>query len=240
MIVYKGSNPFLDLAFERQTLKSPSNDLTLLISEWSSRVLVLGYAQSLKGINLKELRKNDIVVLRRCSGGSGVLSTNSLNISLFIPIFENAKLSIHKLYKNFLEVVNSSLMEIGIYSQISLQNEKVSSPLCFLSQSGETLLFKNKKFFGSAQARNKNVIMVHGTMLKEFDLLLHKKIFGIETKILSEKITAIDFKSEILKNKLIANFETFFNSPFCGKEQTITLSEGMIEESLSQKYLLKI
>lgn len=210
MKIYWGNNPSIDLVFERQTLKQLLDESILLISRWREKVLVLGYSQDFFGINKEEIFKNNIEVLRRMSGGTGVLSTDSLNISLFIPNTVKLSKGIVTLYNAFLTVIRDSLFEIGIEVEISKKKEKVNSPICFLSQSGETLLYEGKKFFGGAQARNKNVVLVHGTMLLNFDSALHQKIFGMDKKFLESKITSIPVDIETLKKTISNNLRKTF------------------------------
>lgn len=219
MEIYKAYNPISHLSFERQILKEGCDKPLLLMSRWGKKVLVLGYSQDFNGTNREEIVRNKIEVHRRSSGGTGVLSTDSFNISFFIPASENFSKGIEILYKVFLSAIRDSLLETGKEVEMSQRREKVNSPLCFLSQSGETLLYEGKKFFGGAQARNKNVLLVHGTMLLDFDSSLHHKIFGMDEEFLKSKITSISVDIESLRRKIAKNLhKTILVSSFNQKQ----------------------
>lgn len=238
--VFEGSNSILSFSFERELLSRGCNDIVLMTSHLEDKLLILGYGQDIKTLNIDEIRRNELSVIRRSSGGTAVLSTNSLNVSLFFPDDSKGFKGIIDTYKIFLELIKESLSFTSIDIKISELKEKVESPLCFLSQAGETLLFKGKKFFGSSQARNKNVILVHGTMLLDFDLELHHKIFGFDKNVLENKITAINIDIAVFKNLFVKNVEKKFNKKFEGGIKKISPSKYFIEETKTEKWMPKI
>jgi lipoate-protein ligase A len=237
MKIFLGFNPLLDFSFEREILSNGTDETLLLISHWKEKNLILGYAQDLKGINKEEAKKCGVEIFRRSSGGTAVLSTDSINISLFIPSLHPLAKPIEELYKMFLETLKDALLKMGKDVEISRIREKTNSPICFLSQSGETLLSDGKKFFGGAQARNKKVLLVQGTMLLNFDAGLHSRIFGFDESVLKEKITSISLDFEIFVNQIIKSFQKTLKSRTFDTEQFISPSKQFIMETQTTKWM---
>jgi len=66
LIVYHGSSPQKDLAFEKELLQGPQPQEPLLfIYHWEKPVLVLGYAQPVSDVDLDGAAGSGIEVLRR-------------------------------------------------------------------------------------------------------------------------------------------------------------------------------
>jgi lipoate-protein ligase A len=220
-------SPFIDLAFERQLLEEYEGSTpAAFIYEWKTPCLVIGYAQQPDGINFDQLRRKKIELFRRVTGGTGVLHTDSLSLSLYMPNSNQNSLSIKNFYGLFLGCVQNALVNCGVKAEKSSKREKISSPVCFLAQGGETLLFENRKFFGGAQARKKNVLMVQGTMLFDMDYTLYEAVFGIPKSELQKKITAVNIERDKIKAELVASLAHYFGGP-----------ERCIKAAPSEKYL---
>lgn len=237
MKIFFGKNPLIDFSFERELLSKGIDETLILISRWKEKYLILGYAQDFSGIDREEAQKNGVKVFRRSSGGTAVLSTDSINISLFIPSAHPFAKPIEELYKAFLETLKDAFGEIGRDVEISKIKEKINSPICFLSQSGETLLVDGKKFFGGAQTRNKNVLLVHGTLLLEFDPILHSKIFGVDQSLLEQKIASIDIDSDLFTKQAVKNFQKTLQSKTVAPPKIASPSAQFIKQTQTPKWM---
>jgi len=213
--------PEQDLAFERETVgKASFGSSRLFVYNWDEPALVLGYAQGPEGMDASVLARKKIPVLRRISGGKAVLSAVSLSFSLFLRKGEGfAEHPISELYAFFVEEVAAALQRCGIRAEKSFNKEKSGSPICFFSQSGETLLIGGRKFFGGAQMRGSKALMVHGTMLLNPALELHSSVFGVDIEELREKITSVAVDAEALTERLAGGISgrlgEKIDGPFC-------------------------
>ncbi|MCX7830679.1 MAG: hypothetical protein N2445_06435 [Acidobacteria bacterium] len=237
MKIFLGKNPITDFSFEREILAKGSNEIILLISHWIENYLILGYGQNFEGLNKNEIAQNNITVFRRPSGGTAVLSTDSINISLFIPSSNFFAKPIEELYKNFLVAVKSALSKIGKDVEMSNLKEKVNSPICFLSQSGETLLYQKKKFFGGAQARNKRILLVHGTLLLNFEPDIYSRVFGVEKEILRQKIVSIKLNPEQFIESTIGAFKKTLHEWSVDSPEIVSPSEQFLKETKTEKWM---
>ena len=135
----------------------------------------------------------------------------------------------------FVKVFKNGLNQLVDGVEESLLKEKVDSPICFLSQSGETLLYKGKKFFGGAQVRNKNCILIHFSLLQDLDYFLHQKIFGIDAKILKEKIVSLNVDTEKLREKIYKSFSQELNSSISFPPEKPQIKDEFMKETQTSK-----
>ena len=236
MILLKGGEPLCDLAQEREILETWKLEEPLLfIYHWNKPVLILGYAQKPDGMDLAEAAKRGVEVFRRTSGGTAVLGASSLSISLILPRGASGPPAITALYSMFVSNIKKALDDLLPGIEISLLKDKVGSPLCFLSQAGETLTLEGRKFFGGAQTRKKEKAMVHGTILLDASYELHEAIFGLKESLLRAKIRGIDVDIERAIKNMVNIFSEALQSPITLSKKARP-SQKFLTEQLSSKW----
>lgn len=178
-------DPAFGLAMEEAALEAAADGVPrLLTCSWPETVLVIGYGQDpAQGIDLDACRKRGIGILRRISGGTGVLHTGDLNVSLALPVSHPWAGDIRRLYDRFVEVMARSLAqaEVSVERPTNAVSQKAAerSPICFEDQLTETLLWDGRKVLGCAQCRRKDSVLVHGTLLTAFDPALQATVYGV-------------------------------------------------------------
>ena len=172
-----------DLAFEERMLdKAADGRISLSVSSWPGPVVVLGYAQSPDDVDLEWCRRRDIPVLRRLSGGTGVIHRADLSVSLSLPTEHPWSSSIVGLYGRFLDAVQPALAAVG--SRVRRVEEpahatRVRSPVCFFDQLADTLTVDGKKAVGCSQTRRKGGVLIHAAVLFGLDATLYERVFGV-------------------------------------------------------------
>ena len=145
--------------------------------------LVIGYGQSPSpGIRLDACREQDVRVLRRMTGGTGVLYTGDLALSLALPSGHPWSRSIASLYEGFVGAIQAGLASTGVHTERARPDSKAAgprSPICFEGRSAETLLLGGRKLFGCAQTRRKESVLVHGALLLGLDSGLQSRVYGV-------------------------------------------------------------
>ncbi len=145
--------------------------------------LVLGYGQSpSSGIDLNACRELGVRVLRRMSGGTGVLYAGDLALSLALPSGHLWSRSITSLYEGFVGSIQAGLASSGVHTERArpdLQPPVQRSPICFEGRSAETLLQGGRKLLGCAQTRRKEAVLVHGALLLGLDAGLQSRVYGV-------------------------------------------------------------
>lgn len=140
------TNPYFNLALEEYLLKEFDEDCFML---WQNDpCVVVGKNQNvLNEINEDFVRKNNIKVARRISGGGAVYhDLGNLNFTFIINDTQNDLRN----YKKFLTPIIDVLATLGIKTEMSERND---------------LLIDNLKFSGNAQYKYKNRLLHHGTIL---------------------------------------------------------------------------
>lgn len=146
LIQNDNTNPYFNLALEEYFLKEFGKDYFIL---WQNEpCVVIGKNQNaLAEINEDFVRKNNIKIARRISGGGAVYhDLGNLNFTFVINDIGNNLRN----YKKFLTPVIDALATLGIKSEMSERND---------------LTINGLKFSGNAQYKYKNRLLHHGTIL---------------------------------------------------------------------------
>lgn len=185
-----GGEPAADLAREEALLRTARQDgPAILLYGWDRPVLVLGYGQDPASVDMAACAARDVPVLRRITGGTGVLHGTDLAASLVLPPDHPWARSIPGLYQHFLATLVLGLKPLGVSLEPSPGHQGPRgprSPLCFEDDWGETLRVAGRKAVGCAQARRKDGVLVHGVLLRGVDTPLQAAAFGMdEARILA-------------------------------------------------------
>lgn len=145
------TDPYFNLALEEYLLKEFEEDCFML---WQNEpCVVIGRNQNpLAEINQEFVKKNNIKVAKRLSGGGAVYhDLGNLNFTFIINDIENSLRN----YKKFLTPIIEALATLEIKAKMSERND---------------LIIDGLKFSGNAQYKNKNRLLHHGTILFSSDL----------------------------------------------------------------------
>lgn len=178
--------PAADLAREGWLLeRAAGGEVSLFVTSWKGPVVVLGYGQAADDVNLEWCRARGAPVLRRLTGGTGVVHNRDLGVGLSLPIDHPWAAGIIGLYGRFLDVLEPALQSVG--SNVSRLAEperasRVRSPICFLDQLADTLVVEGKKAVGCAQTRRKGAVLIHAAVLLGLDADLYSGVFGVSVE----------------------------------------------------------
>jgi len=182
--VYRSTGPPVeDLAREAWLMeRAAAGEASLFLTSWEGPVVVLGYAQKPTEADLEWCRSQGIPVLRRLTGGTGVVHRGDLGVGLALPQEHPWAEGIIGLYGRFLEVLAPALAAVG--AEVSRLAEprrasRVRSPVCFLDQLSDTLVVDGRKAVGCAQTRRGGAVLIHAAVLLGLDAGLYARIFGI-------------------------------------------------------------
>lgn len=183
--VYEGSgSPVDDLAFEAWMLdRAAAGHPCISLASWPGPVVVLGYAQDPAEVDLEACRGLGIPVLRRLSGGTGVIHRGDLGLSLALPFSHAWAAGVVSLYRRFLDALEPALRDAGAAVERRLdapRASRVRSPICFEDQLSETLLVDGRKAVGCAQTRRRGAVLVHAAVLLGLDPELYGRLFRVD------------------------------------------------------------
>jgi lipoate-protein ligase A len=141
--------------------------------EAQSPFVVLGrICKEEEDLNLEEVRRARIPVLRRSSGGGTVIQApGCLNFSLVLAKASDPVLNdLHRSYQLILGKVREALKCAGIEADFYPISDLAVGP-------------EKRKISGNAQRRGKHYILHHGTILYGFDISLAEKFLTIPKQV---------------------------------------------------------
>jgi len=191
-----GGNPAEDLAFEEVILRrAAAGRAGVAVVSWPGPVVVLGYGQPAADVDFEHCRRRGIPVLRRITGGTGVIHAGDLAVSLALPAGHPwAKAGITGLYGRFLDVISAALRDSGVAAARAEGGpppSRVRSPVCFEDHLADTLLVGGRKAVGCAQARRKRAVLVHAAILFGFDPGLYASVFRVDAARIAAAVGAL-------------------------------------------------
>ncbi|MCO4850183.1 octanoyltransferase LipM [Bacillus vallismortis] len=156
---------------------------------WNPATLSVGYFQNIKKeINFEAVHKYRLGFVRRPTGGRGVLHDQELTYSVIVSE-EHPEMpaTVTEAYRVISEGILQGFRNLGLDAYFAIprtEKEKESlknprSSVCFDAPSWYELVVEGRKVAGSAQTRQKGVILQHGSILldldedKLFDLFLY-------------------------------------------------------------------
>jgi len=145
-IVNNSHNPYLNLAVEEYFLKNFDDECFIL---WqNSPCIVIGKNQNaLSEINIDFVKQNNIIVVRRLSGGGAVFhDLGNINFTFITNKDKNDSIDFSK----FTQPIITALKGLSINAEFSGRND---------------ITMDGKKFSGNAQYYYKNRVLHHGTLL---------------------------------------------------------------------------
>ena len=171
---------------------------------WKPACVSLGRNQKCDFIDENFLKKNNIDIVRRLTGGRALLHDDEITYSFICP---------ESYLKNGFNVVNSykeiSRILINAFKKINIELDfgGVKKPMkhpdyCMMVSTGADLCFHNRKLIGSAQFRKEGYILQHGSILYDYDLKLLEKIFqeNVDTSCI---VSIKEINPEISKDDII-------------------------------------
>ncbi|MCL1631141.1 lipoate--protein ligase family protein [Sporolactobacillus sp. CPB3-1] len=164
--------PAYNMALDEYLLKCGANGRkqpVLRFYGWDPPGLSIGYFQKTEGkINWDGARAHHIDCVRRLTGGLAVLHHDELTYSVVLP--EDYPCMPHSVVGAY-RVLSRGLLEgfraLGLDANLAVPESKggnAHSPVCFEEASWYELVVEGRKAAGSAQTRQKGMILQHGSI----------------------------------------------------------------------------
>lgn len=205
----KNNNPYFCLAAEEYLLKKFDAEIFLL---WqSSDTIVVGKHQCAMGeINYPYVRKNNITVARRISGGGTVFhDSGNVNFSFIKNVDSPSEIN----FKAFTQPIVKALAKLNITAVNSGRND---------------LLVEGKKISGNAEHIYKNRVLHHGTLLFDSDL----KNLGQAIKVVPGRYETRAVQS---KRSEVANISDFLDQEISLDEFISFLLENELQHTENKR-----
>jgi lipoyl(octanoyl) transferase len=193
LIHTKPDHGFWNMAVDEAILESAiagKSLATLRLYAWEPACLSLGYAQPVADVDRLALEKRGFELVRRPTGGRAILHGDELTYSV-IGTENDPRLGggVLESYCNLSQALLEALHLLGIPAEAlekpftpgpptenlmlggsPAHKSTAQNPVCFEVPSNYEITSGGKKLVGSAQARRKEGILQHGTLLLSGDL----------------------------------------------------------------------
>lgn len=153
---------------------------------WEPAALSIGYFQKAeKEVDFDAVRNYGLGFVRRPTGGRGVLHEHELTYSVIVSEeHPGMPTGVTEAYRVISEGVLQGFRKLGLAAEFAVprtEEEKASlknprSSVCFDAPSWYELVVEGRKVAGSAQTRQKGVILQHGSILLDLD---EDKLFSL-------------------------------------------------------------
>ncbi|WP_019414948.1 biotin/lipoate A/B protein ligase family protein [Paenisporosarcina sp. TG20] len=180
---------------------------------WSPATLSIGYFQNVdKEINMDEVRKHNLGFVRRPTGGRGVLHEHELTYSVIVSEdYPNMPRTVTEAYRVLSEGLLIGFKNLGLDAYFAVPNteekrndlKNPKSAVCFDTPSWYELVVEGRKVAGSAQTRQKGVILQHGAILLDLDEEKLVSLFNYRTDEIKERVLEGLFKKAVPINRLL-------------------------------------
>ncbi len=142
---------------------------TLRFYGWKPAAVSIGYAQEVAAaVNLTACRERGLTLVRRLTGGRGVLHQAELTYALIAPQEFFPEAGVLATYRIIAEGLVQGLRNLGIAGCLATPRTRGQhrTAACFMASSWYEITVAGKKLIGSAQRRLKGYILQHGSILQ--------------------------------------------------------------------------
>ncbi|HDH6886061.1 TPA: lipoate--protein ligase family protein [Staphylococcus aureus] len=254
-------DPYYNMAMDEALLNFVSRgeiDPVIRFYTWNPATLSIGYFQRLqKEIDIDKVKEKGFGLVRRQTGGRGVLHDKELTYSVIVPeSHPNMPSTVTEAYRVISQGLLEGFKNLGFDTYFAVpktpeERQKLKKPrssVCFDAPSWYELVVEGRKIAGSAQTRQKGVILQHGSILQDididelFDMFIYKnerlKLKMKEAFV--EKAVAINDISDehITISQMEEAFEKGFKKGLNIELKPLELTEAQLAEveELTEKY----
>lgn len=171
---------------------------TLRFYGWDPATLSIGYFQKVKKeVNRDRIRANGLGFVRRPTGGRAVLHDREVTYSVILSEdYPGMPTSVTDSYRVISTGLLEGFRELGLQAEmvpLETEEEKVQyaslgSAACFDSPSNYELVVEGRKVAGSAQTRQRGVILQHGSILLDLDVDLLFDVLRFPSERVKERV----------------------------------------------------
>ena len=254
-------DPYYNMAMDEALLNFVSRgeiDPVVRFYTWNPATLSVGYFQRLKKeIDIDKVKEKGFGLFRRQTGGRGFLHDKELTYSVIVPeSHPNMPSTITEAYRVISEGLLEGFKLLGFDAYFAIprskeEREKLKQPrsaVCFDAPSWYELVVEGRKIAGSAQTRQKGVILQHGSLLQDvdvdelFDMFIFKndRLKEKMKKAFVDKAVAINDISDrhISIEEMEKAFEEGFKKGLNIEFKPLSLTENQLAEVkvLEEKY----
>ena len=194
-------SPAFNMALDEALLAWHSEGLippVIRFYSWQPAALSIGYFQNVeKEIDMEAVHRLGLGFVRRPTGGRGVLHEHELTYSIIVSEdYPDMPETVTEAYRVLSEGLLEGFKNLGLDAYFSVPDteekradlKKPKSAVCFDAPSWYEMVVEGKKVAGSAQTRQKGVILQHGAILIDLDAEKLLSVFKFSSEAAKERM----------------------------------------------------
>jgi lipoate-protein ligase A len=208
-------SPAENMAIDEAVLTAHSEEKsppTVRFYGWNPATLSIGYFQKAQEVDMGAVEKEGIGFVRRPTGGRAVLHDRELTYSIIVSeTYPGIPRNVTEAYRVLSEGLLQGFRGLGLDAemvQLASEEEKekyasAGSSACFDSPSWYELVVEGRKIAGSAQVRQKNVVLQHGSILLDMDTDQLFRLLKFSSDKVAERMKLSFTKKAVAINDLL-------------------------------------
>ncbi|MCX8196562.1 MAG: lipoate--protein ligase family protein [Acidilobaceae archaeon] len=182
-VVFDGPrDPWLNMAIdEALAIHRPSGRDVLRLYMWSPGAVSIGRKQPVSVVNLGELRRLGLKLVRRPTGGAAVYHAEGAEVTYSVVLGKDHplhSLDISSSAARIAEAIVLAIAELGAAAELRGHGEPGESAYCYLNPAASDVILMGKKVSGSAQRRERGVLLQHGTLVLSHDPAVPRRLIA--------------------------------------------------------------
>lgn len=242
-------DPALNMAIDEAVLIMHSEGRvppTIRFYTWQPATLSIGYFQKAREeINLHQVKARRLGFVRRITGGRAVLHDQELTYSVVVradhplipeSVTESYRVISTGLLHGFLDLGLDAYFAVPRTLEEQAALTKPRSSVCFDSSSWYELVVEGRKVAGSAQTRQRGVVLQHGSILLDLDVELLFELFQFSHERLKERLKKQFVHKAVAINQLLDKPVTVEEiSPIFKQGFATALNLELVTDSLTEE-----
>ncbi|MBN1539418.1 MAG: lipoate--protein ligase family protein [Candidatus Thermoplasmatota archaeon] len=220
--------------------------------QWKPAGLSIGRFQSVgKGVDLEACSRYGVRLVRRLTGGEAVLHDDEITYSIIVPLthpsFEGR--GVVDTYRTISRALVKGLVLTGVDSSMAggakTRPDPAGQGVCFYTPTIYEIVACGKKIIGSAQTREKLVILQHGSIPIDWDINKQLEVMGVGPENRDAfrelfKCRATTISEQLGRrpdiDQLVGNFSRGFEEVF---DMELENSDYTVQESKMARWLVE-
>lgn len=156
---------------------------TLRLYRWEVPTVSLGHFQPLEQVDMDSCRARGFDVVRRPTGGRGVLHDDELTYSIVAGTADGIPRGVAASYRHLSAALAEAYALLGVPAQVTARSRgEKSAGACYLHATPADLSLGAAKLSGSAQVWKDDAVLQHGCFVITRDVVTEAEVFGLDER----------------------------------------------------------
>lgn len=179
----------------------------LRIYGWAPETVSLGNSQTEADLDLDAVRSYGLDVVKRSTGGGGILhSASEVTYAVVVPFgYPGLPGDLPRSFGFLSSGVIGAMRDLGLLAELESMPDLTRDALCYVRKQGTNVVVSGKKISGGAQRRTRSAVLQHGTVIVERDERRLARVFRADVETICARVTSLrDQRIAATRDELIA------------------------------------